>query len=289
VPDQRQATASPPTDRVVLIVEHLLAAEVPLRVSDLATPLGLEGHGWVERNADGRYRPGPALISVAIAVRARLPVLPLAGTLLRDLVRHTGAGGASLSRVDSASTLVVASAGPDGLLEARPPLRLPIFPPFGPVIVAFRPAEARRRWLETVTDPAVREHLTGFLATIRSRGVGIWRLDHDVHGLIEALAGAQLDERTAALFLTAGRSGYLDEEFGEAGPFAVSYMAAPVFDADGRPCFELELHLVRSAVPRRQLELLIQELLSAAGKLTRACGGGASEPRPTQPSQPTAP
>lgn len=288
--DQGQATASPPTDRVIVIVRRLLETDQSLRVSDLAAPLGitrstcsavlasLEGHGWVEREADGRYRPGAGLIPVANAVRARLPILPLAGTLLRALVSETGAEGASLSRVDSTSTVVVASVGPDGLSDSSPALRLPIFPPFGPVVVAFRPGEARRRWLTTVTDATVRDHLAEFLATIRRRRVGIWRLDHDVHRLIEALGGAQLDERTAALFLTAGRSGYLDKELSGDGPFPVSYMAAPVFDADGGPCFELELHLVRAAVQPQQLDELTRRLGSAAQRLTRACGG--VPPRP---------
>ena len=283
--DQGQTTASPPTDRVVAVVQRLLEAENPLRLSDLAAPLGitrstcsavlasLEGHGWVEREADGRYRPGAGLIPVANAIRARLPVLPLAGTLLRDLVSDTGAEGASLSRVDTTSTVVAASVGPDGLADVGSALRLPIFPPFGPVVVAFRPEEARRRWLETVTDTTVRDHLAEFLATIRRRRVGIWRLDHDVHRLIEALGRAQLDERTAALFLTAGRSGYLDDELSGNGPFPVSYMVAPVFDADGGPCFELELHLVRAAVPQREFDDITRRLGSTAERLTRACGG----------------
>lgn len=277
-------SSSPPTDRVVAIVELLLATDAGRSISEISETLrlnrstcaailgALEHHGWAERGADRTYRAGAGLLPVANAVLARVPVAAAARTLLQRLHDETGYP-ASLSRVADDHTDVVASAG----RQPGEVTRLPMVPPFGAVVMAFRTVEERRRWLAQAPDAATRKHLEQFLVTVRAEGVGIWRLDEAMELVAEAMralatVGADTG-RLSELLLRIGRFGYLTSDLQRARTLPVSYLAAPVFGPDGRPQFELELHVLRPDVSRAEVRRLVTRLLAVAGELT-AHGGG---------------
>lgn len=281
-------STSPPTDRVIAIVELLLAAEDGAPLSEISERLGLnratcaavlgalEHHGWVERDQARAYHAGAGLVPVADAILARVPIVEGARELLRRLTDATGLA-ASLSRVAADHTSLVASYG-----RHRPGAgdltRLPIFPPFGAVVMAFRTAAERRDWLANTPDAATREHLEQFLSTVRTEGVGIWRLDDAMEQVNEAIrtmstATGRTDlPQLSQVLLRIGR-GYLAADLDHPGLLPVSYMAAPVLGRDGRPQFEVELHVLRPDAPPSDVRNLAAELLAVADELTVRCGG----------------
>ena len=294
-------SASPPTARAVAVVELLVSADAPMRVSAITRRLGLsratcaaildslEQLQWVERADDRSYRPGPGLIPVANAVRGRLPVLRAADPLMRELVHRLGVEAATLSRLDSGFLTLVETVHRSPDVDMRPSFRLPMFPPFGAAVVAFATESERDQWLDRVTDPVVREHIARTLESIRLHGVAVW--DHDRAGqlLQDAVAssggiarrlGGPLhcdpvaERQLSALALALGRSGFTDAQLRKAKqPFAISYLAAAVFDAVEQPCFSLELHLLRTDVRIDELRTIMTALRRAADELTTICGG----------------
>jgi DNA-binding IclR family transcriptional regulator len=281
-------STSPPTDRVIAIVELLLATDEGAAVSEISERLGLnratcaailgalEHHGWVSRGPDRSYRVGAGLIPVASAILTRVPIADSARELLRKLSDATGLA-TSLSRVAADHTSVIASYGRDRSGQADR-TRLPIFPPFGAVVMAFRSPAERRDWLAHTPDLAAREHLERFLSTVRTEGVGIWRLDDameqvaDAIRMMSAMTGRSGLPQMSAFLQRIGR-GYLASELAEAGALPVSYMAAPVFGHDGRPQFEVELHLLQPAARASDVRELAGELRAVAHELTLRCGG----------------
>jgi DNA-binding IclR family transcriptional regulator len=163
-----------------------------------------------------------------------------------------------------------------------------MFPPFGASCAAFDPEAGQQRWLEQVSDPTIREHLRRLLDTIRRLGVAVWRLDQSGQLLQDAVAAsnavapklglhrgaAASDRRIAALSIALGRAGYTADELRAAGqPFAISYIAGTVFDELGRPCYSLELHVLRTDVSYVELRQLVRRVRSAPDRLTVICGG----------------
>lgn len=269
-------------------MQLLLDAEDGASLSEISDALGLnratcaavlgalEHHGWTERGPDRSYRAGAGLVPLANAILTRVPVVDAAQELLRRLTDTTGLA-TSLSRVAADHTSVVASFG-----RARPghPDRthLPIFPPFGAAVMAFRTPAERRDWLAHTPGTAAREHLDRFLTTVRTTGVGVWRLDDAVEQVTEAIRAmsARTDRsglpQMSDFLLRIGR-GYLASELAEATTLAVSYMAAPVLGHDGRPQFEVELHLLRPDASQGEVRRLTDELRAVADELTLRCGG----------------
>jgi DNA-binding IclR family transcriptional regulator len=281
-------STSPPTDRVIAIVELLLATEDGAAVSEISERLGLnratcaavlgalEHHGWVTRGADRSYRVGAGLLPVAGAILTRVPIADSARELLWQLSDATGLA-TSLSRVAADHTSVIASYGRDRPGQADR-TRLPIFPPFGAVVMAFRSPAERRDWLAHTPDTAAREHLERFLSTVRTEGVGIWRLDDAMEQVADAIRAMSVmtgrsDLPQMSVFLQRIGRGYLASELAEAGTLPVSYMAAPVFGHDGRPQFEVELHLLQPVARASDVRELARELRAAAHELTLRCGG----------------
>jgi len=295
--------ASPPTARAVAVVELLVASEQPLRISAITHRLGLnrstcaaildtlEQLRWVERTDDRSYRAGPGLIPVANAVRGRLPILHEAAPLMRELVHGLELDAVTLSRLDSGFLTLVETVHRNPNFDVRPSFRLPVFPPFGAAVTAFATDAERERWLALVTDAGVREHIADVLAFVRLHGVAIWHHDRAGQLLQRSIAAndelnrrlgvqpcdADVQRELAELALALGRSGYTSTQLRRAGqPFAVSYVAAPVFDAIDQPCFSLELHVQRADVTLDRLRALVAAVRHAADDLTSACGGNAS-------------
>ncbi|MYW03213.1 helix-turn-helix domain-containing protein, partial [Streptomyces sp. SID3343] len=135
-------TASPPTDRVVAVVELLAAASGGLSVSEIATRLDLNRStagavlgalaepGWVQRGRDLLYTLGPGLLAVAGAVQGRVRMPVDAADVLADLAERTGCG-AALSLVGGDHVVFVAVEPGPGRVPAGITVgaRLPLRPP----------------------------------------------------------------------------------------------------------------------------------------------------------------
>jgi DNA-binding IclR family transcriptional regulator len=308
--DAAAEVASPPTQRVVEVVELLLATPHALTVSEISQALALNRStcaiilstladlGWVTRSPDLTYGPGPGLIPVAQAVRERLPIAGVAEGVVRTLAADTGYM-AGLSRIerDEVANLVFVEPQPSSGTKPpmRPLTRLPLLPPMGAVTVAFSDPAIARAWIDRAADAEVRRHLQRFLDSVRAQGVGVWRFDRvsstvaDRLGDLMAASGRPGADPTvraavADALLALGRHGYTTDELTAAdGSLPIALVAAPVFDEQGVPRYELELHVLQAKVTRARLRALARRVCADADALTLVCGGVPHRPMGTWP------
>lgn len=289
---------SPPTDRVIAVLEYLAAHPRGASASQAARTLGLNGSTcavllasleraqWVDRARDKTYRLGGGLLSVVDALRARFPLLGAGDTLLRRLSEELGCP-CVLTRIHADHLLVVAAAGGEELAGSGTDRRFPIDPPYGSGAVAWRTADEIERWLDLPAKPLTRSERARYrrlLAGMRERGYAVWRLDEGdgplmgrVREMLDALRGEShsdaLRERLVRLFASFGRHGYLASELARDRSVPVSYMIAPIFGPDGQPHYEIVVQLLRAAMRGDEIEQVGERLLATAALLSDAIGG----------------
>ncbi|MCW2500294.1 MAG: transcriptional regulator [Frankiales bacterium] len=277
------STGSPPTRRVVEVLQ-LLAAGEPLTASGVAQRLGLSGStcavllaelgdaGFVARADDKRYRLGVGLVPLVREVRRRFPLLGAADEVLDRLHTRTGLG-CSLTRIDPDGLTVVAVAGP-----GRPGARFPLDPPYGVVAHAYRSAADIDQWTASL-DRAARTRYRAVLAGIRERGYTAWGLESaaaplvgEMRQLLTSLAdhpaSGELRGHLVAVFARLGGQGWTPRELDAGGELSLSYLLAPVLGDDGRPAYQVELHVLRERVSAAERERLVEQVRQAAAALT---------------------
>ena len=292
---------SPPTDRVVSVLNLLARENVRLSASVIARRVNvtsstcatllsaLESADYVERFPDKTYRLGPGMLPLAQALHSRFPLLGAAheelGRLCADL--HCGA---TLTRQLADHLRVVVAVGAHGKepLGVVPGDQFPMSFPYGAIAMAWRPTTEIHRWIEsapTVMTSEEKEHERRVMADIGSRGVGVWSLEPRAAPLVERIrsivgdlgAGPgptrpQLHEQLTELFAIFGRHGYTADELATCRSLSVGYVLAPVFGADGQPRYQIDLHLLRPTMSRAALERVLERLLESAMLLTRVIG-----------------
>jgi DNA-binding IclR family transcriptional regulator len=290
---------SPPTDRVVAVLEFLAANPRGVSASGAARALRLNGSTcavllaslerarWVERAADKTYQLGDGLLSVVDAMRTRFPLLGAGEAVLRQLSEELGCA-CVLTRILTSHILVIATSRGEELGNASgTDRRFPIDPPYGSVAVAWRSADEIERWLDLPATPlarAERARYRRFLADVRERGYAVWRLDERDQPLLgrvrEMLAELRGDphsdalrERLVRLFATFGQHGYLASELARDRSVPVSYMIAPIFGPDGQPHYEIIIQLLRPAMRGSEIEAVGERLLAGAALLSESIGG----------------
>ncbi|MCV7379490.1 hypothetical protein BST11_17865 [Mycobacterium alsense] len=288
--DGSQRPGSPPTDRVVAVVELLATQPEPSSVASIAARLelnrstatsillALERAGWVTRHSDRRYTLGPGLIAVADAVHQAFPVSAEISHALEELARRAGCG-ATLAWVGSTDMTFLASVPGGGKM---PPgvgvgLRLPIGAPAGAAVIAHRDLPARREWLATAR-PADRHILEEVLSQIRTTGVAVYGLGEsdpmvlDLLGEVAELLAenpqrSSLRRRMFRLFSQLAPIPYTQEQLESAQPLSIGFLGAPVF-ADGKASYVLQLGPLRAEVSRSERERYIAEIRATADKLS---------------------
>ncbi|MCF2532357.1 helix-turn-helix domain-containing protein [Yinghuangia soli] len=283
---------SPPTDRVVAVVELLAAAPAPVTVAEITARLdlnrstatavlgALEASGWVRRDpADRTYTLGPGLLGVAGAVHAKLAPADPVGAELRGLAERIGCGVA-LSEVGTRQiTFLAVAGGPDALPSGiGVGTRLPLRPPGGAAAMPWRPQADQDAWLAAA--PA--EHRPALAALLRltaEHGVALWRpaAEHgrllgvlrDVVALLDEHPGrAELRTRVLDQLVAIAGHAYTAADLADPGPLPLSYLSAPVFDRAGRARHELQIGPLRAAVPHAERAHYIAELRASAARLT---------------------
>ncbi|MGW0659947.1 IclR family transcriptional regulator [Streptodolium elevatio] len=282
---------SPPTHRVVAVVELLAADPAPLTVADVTARLdlnrstttavlsALEATGWVRRDPAARtYTLGPGLLGVADAVRTRAGVLDSLARELDALAELFGCGVA-LSEIGPAQITFVAVAGgpealPSGIAVGT---RLPLRPPGGAAVMPWRPPADRAAWLARGPEGS-REELAELLVLAQATGVALWRptAEHgqllavlrDVVDLLDAHPGrADLRSRVLDQLVVIGGQPYTKADLDDDRPLPLSYLSAPVFDGAGRARHELQIGPLRAAVGKDERAWYIRELQAAAERI----------------------
>lgn len=284
--------ASPPTRRVIDIVSLLAISGEPVSVAGIAERLGiaratatailaeLDAAGWVVRDPARGYSTGPALAGLHGAA------LPHGvGDILGALAARTGYG-ATFSRIEpDRLTVLDVRHGADRVVPGIPVgHRIPLQFPAGASVMPWRSAIEQNTWLGTATD-ADRRIAGALSALVRDRGVAVFRPRADDAGLVDLLAdllgavGSELWQphlRTRALRQLAALTSrpFSRAELDSDEVLPLSYLAAPVFDANGSAAYEVQLGPLRTATTRHERDDFIEATRAAARELTAALTAG---------------
>ncbi|WP_454198899.1 helix-turn-helix domain-containing protein [Nocardia sp. Marseille-Q1738] len=281
-------SASPPTRRVIDIVSLLATSGEPISVAGIAERLGiaratatailteLDASGWVVRDPARGYGIGPALAGLHGAA------LPHGvGDILGALAARTGYG-ATFSRIEpDRLTVLDVRHGSDRVVPGIPVgHRIPLQFPAGASVMPWRSASEQNTWLGTATD-ADRRMAGALSALVRDRGVAVFRPRADDAGMVDLLAdllgavGSELLQphlRTRALRQLAALTSrpFSRAELDSDEVLPLSYLAAPVFDANGSAAYEVQLGPLRTATTRRERDDFIEATRATARDLTAA-------------------
>jgi len=289
---------SPPTDRVVSVVELLAARGAPCTIAQVADTLqlsrstvaailaALDVHGWVRRDPSLSYRLGPGLIGPGVAAGRAMGTLPGLDDALARLSAQVDCGAALGVVTAGDLTFLAVEPGrgrlPAGIAVGR---TLPLRAPAGAAVIAFADQARQRAWLGTAA-PELRPELAEVLHCIRSAGVGAWGIGAADPGMLDVLTDVvehltedptRLTLRERVRGLLAGISGrpYSASDLGGDKALPLSYLVAPVFDAAGRAAWELQIGPLRSSVPREARAHYVEQLTRTARELDTRTGENA--------------
>ncbi|OBE96559.1 ArsR family transcriptional regulator [Mycolicibacterium elephantis] len=296
--------ASPPTDRVVRILDYLAARPAErFGVSELARRVGLSkptclgivtslcDAGYLVRDAaDKTYRLGPSLITLGHRAQESMRVSPAAREELRRLSARFGVTAALSGVVDDRITVLdlVAPAG------ARPGVEVgqsyPFAPPVGLMFVLWDD-EAERDWLAKEPTLPLRTNtgrLNRVIAECRTDGYLVERLTPGGRRLYSLLAGmsAELPDELRALLgelvSDIGERVYLRaENSGGRKRHDISVISAPVYDHYQRQVMVASMH-IGTALTDTEITERARALVATADAVTEQLGGV----KPQRPSPP---
>lgn len=288
---RESSVTSPPTDRVVSIIELLSARDTPATSADLADALGLsrsttgsilgtlQQRGWVTRLPDLRYRIGPGLASIAGRAHSTLDLPADASAHLEALASRVRCG-AALALIDGSELVFVAMTGGLGHIPAGIDvgISLPMQAPAGASVIAFSDPAAQQRWLDTAPRGR-RGRYADFLREVATIGVAVWgaeaadidRIDvlsQVVTHLAVNAANHRLREQVQALIGDTSGYPYTVDALESPEALPISYLSTPVFDASGAPRWELQIGPLRPAVTPDERRTYIEELTAVAHVLS---------------------
>jgi DNA-binding IclR family transcriptional regulator len=293
--------ASPPTARVVLILDYLAGRpDERFGVSDLARRLGLSkptclgivtslsDAGYLVRDSsDKTYRLGPSLITLGHKAQESMRVSPAAREELRRLSARFGVTAALSGVIDDRITLLdlVAPA------SARPGVEVgqsyPFAPPVGLMFVLWD-EEAERDWLAKEPTIPMRTHtdrLNRVVAECRTDGYLVERMTPGGRRLYSLMAGMssnlpdELRVLLGELVSDIGERVYLrDENSRGRARHDVSVISAPVYDHYQRQVMVASMH-VGSSLTDNEISERARAVVATADAVTAQLGGVKPPPR----------
>ncbi len=287
--------ASPPTDRVVRILDFLAGRPTErFGVSELARRVGLSkptclgivtslaDAGYVVRDAtDKTYRLGPSLITLGHKAQESMRVSPAAREELRRLSARFGVTAALSGVIDDRITLLDLVAP----LGARPGVEVgqsyPFAPPVGLMFVLWDD-EAVRDWLATEPTIPLRtdtDRLKRVIAECRADGYLVERQTPGGRRLYSLMAGMpstlpdELRALLGELVSDVGERVYLRcENFGRRKRHDISVISAPVYDHYRHQVMVTSLHIGKSLTDN-EIADRARALVVTADAVTAQLGG----------------
>jgi DNA-binding IclR family transcriptional regulator len=289
---------SPPTERVIRLLDLLARRPAEgLSLSELsrrldiskATGLGIAGAltraGYLVRTEDTKtYTLGPALLGLGRAASEAFPSLAFARPELRRLNHELGLA-ASVSTLAGDKILLLDRTGPQGELDRmlQAGQRYPYTPPSGCVLAAWLSDEEIDQWLTEYPEVSMDEsldHLRALVDAVREHGYIVERMSDLSVGALTMLAGldghdipAPAAAAIANMVSNLAERHYVSRQLRPGGRYAVTFVASPSFDADGRPDLLLGLLVFRDDVSYDELVEYGTALRSAAARVTSQVGG----------------
>lgn len=286
--------ASPPTDRVVQILDFLATRPAQrYGVSELARRVGLSKPtclgivtslteaGYLVRDpADKTYRLGPSLITLGHRAQESMRVSPAAREHLRRLSARYDAPAALSAVVDDRITLLDLVAPPG----ARPGVEVgqsyPFAPPVGLMFVLWDDA-AEQDWLRRQPTIPLRTdtaRLKRVVASCRADGYLVERQTPGGRRLYALMAGmpTELPDELRALLgelvSDIGERVYLRGEGSVRAKHDISVISAPVFDHYRRQVMVVSMHVGR-ALTDSEIRERARAVVLTADAVTAQLGG----------------
>lgn len=261
------ARTSPPTDRVVAVLDYLVArCDRTFGLSELARSLGMSkptclgilsslvDAGYLVRDAGPvTYTLGPALIAAGRAAQDAFAIGPHLESRL-EVLSTTFGTTCTASQVVGDRITLLAVTGPDSDRTARVGQSYPFAPPVGLMYVLWDSDDRVEQWLQrepTLPTRLDRDHLGKVVDECRRTGYLVETLTdvgRRLHSAMAGVAARELPEDVRELLgevvSSLGERVYLGaSEPGET--HGVSVIAAPTYDARGRQSMVLTLHVGR--------------------------------------------
>lgn len=290
--DAESVDVSPPTQRVVSVLELLAAADEPQTSAQIADCLdlsrstvgnvlsALRSREWVNRRSDLRYELGPAFLRAAEREKGKLAGGDPLRDALEDLAQRVECGVA-LIRLDGAEIRFIAVVENRGRIPAGISVgtRLPLLPPGAATIVAHSAGAVQQGWL-AASEPDLRPGFEQLIADILDVGVAVFGVDAHSVATLDVLADvvehlsddpASRAVRERVVSLLSGISGraYRPAELAEDRSLPISYLSAPVLGPDGAPLAEVLIGPLRAAVPRADRERYGSAVVATAARISR--------------------
>jgi DNA-binding IclR family transcriptional regulator len=268
---------SPPTRRVIDVLDALACATNGLTSTDIARTCGiststcalmlaeLENSSWIARHTDRRYVLGSGIFPLVHGLRRQFPLLDRGRDALTALHERLGAA-CSMSKIDARHLTTIDTVGhADG--EHAVGEHFPIDPPFGLVAMAWREPDVLDRWLRGVTPRLSQSDLTeqtAVLSDIHARGYGAWRFD-DAHSalqdrLSQVLASVETTGQVSRRLITLmtmvtlrSVTRTLEKDLATA-----EFVVVPLFGRDGQPDYQIEIRLTEHAFSLDDLNAAIR-------------------------------
>ena len=286
--------SSPPTERVVAVLEFLAAhPQDSFGLSDLSRRTGLSKptclgivttlaeRGYLLRDSvDKTYRLGPALIALGHIAQESLRISPAARDELRRLSGSCHTTAALSAVVDERITLLEVVAPPGVDIGVRVGQSYPFAPPVGLMFVLWDD-ESLRRWL--IKEPTIplrtdTRRLDRVIAECRTTGYLVERFTpggRRLYGLMAGMSSTLPDELQTLLgelISDIGERVYLRGEDGPEARHDISVIAAPVYDHHQRQVMVVSLQIGR-ALTDAEIGRHAKNLLVTAAALTTQLGG----------------
>lgn len=289
---------SPPTERVIRLLdllarrpsEGLSLSELSRRLDiSKATGLGIAGAltraGYLVRTEDTKtYTLGPALLGLGRAASEAFSSLAFARPELRRLNHELGLA-VSVSTLAGDKIVLLDRTGPHGELDRmlQAGQRYPYTPPSGCILAAWLSDAEIEQWLADYPEVSMDEsldHLRALVDTVREHGYIVERMSDLSVGALTMLAGldghdipAPAAAAIANMVSNLADRHYVSRHLRPGGRYAVTFVASPSFDAEGRPDLLLGLLVFRDDVTYDELVDYGTAVRAAAGRVTSHVGG----------------
>ena len=290
------ARRSPPTERVVRVLDHLVARPgLRFGLSELARELGLSkptclgiltvltDAGYLIRDPlDKTYGLGPALIVAGRAAQRGFASGPVAHRHLAALAAEFGAMCSASAIVGDRISVLDVVGGNGTASAARVGDVYPFAPPVGLMYVLWDTDERIEQWLRrepTLPVTVDGDELGRIVAECRRTGYLVESLTPGGRRLYALMAGVishdlapEMREMLAELVASPGERVLLPEAFARGEARAVNLVAAPAFDPDGHQSLVLTLHAERQ-LDAAEVERCGTALAAVADAITADLGG----------------
>jgi DNA-binding IclR family transcriptional regulator len=264
--------SSPPTDRVVGILETLAAdPAMPLTMTDLARRLGLSvatchaivtslsSSGYLTRSTSGkRYSLGPRLLALGLAAqRSVVPGDHVRQSVL-ELSRTTGCLCSIRAHVDDEILVMDHLGTPSSPVHEHVGDRYPFAPPFGLSFVIWGGEGIAERWMSRAPvrpSPTDIRRLARLISSSQQRGYAVHKgLSGSRRRLHSALVAATEDDLrdeplrslVSQVLKAAWIGAYVLDDLDPVEPISVSSISAPIFETGNDAKWIAEIHLNRS-------------------------------------------